>query len=475
MKKTIYLSLKTSFRIAVQGRWVTRIITVLLSAFAFALFSLASCGFTYNRTDYLTRGYLYSLNNVYPYTSFYYSHNDGYVNGVYWESAILGQEYIDLIKSETGLEYAHTYTVQLPWQVYIYDSGSLSKPGNEIKMESAKYINGSEEIYQSLGLEPLAGRFPQNVTEIAVSENFFDVFRVGGYMDVSQNYVYDQVADYYVCNGTNRASYEEITEYSDMIGKKFVCYGNTETGVYDKRSIYEVTVVGVIRVNVPEYARNNPVTGVYVSDEWHEIFAGENDMLTTGMIAPAVTTYSQAKTCVNLTLKMIESRPDELTMYGFSGALGVEAQASDMNEDLIITIFCGAGVFFGIFAVLLNGYLTTCSVADKQKKIGILRSLGAADREVTRIFIIETLMVCISSFFIALCIGIVAFKFLIYPAFFQEDFGICMLAYNGWNVLILFALSFAVPLLCTIAPLKKFFKKPIVDNINEKAVITKRK
>ena len=48
---------------------------------------------------------------------------------------------------------------------------------------------------------------------------------------------------------------------------------------------------------------------------------------------------------------------------------------------------------------------------------------------------------------------------------YAEAYKICILQLNGWNILILLALSFLVPLLCTVMPLRRFLKKPIVDNI----------
>ena len=45
-------------------------------------------------------------------------------------------------------------------------------------------------------------------------------------------------------------------------------------------------------------------------------------------------------------------------------------------------------------------------------------------------------------------------------------FGLSPFVFNGWTVFILFVLSFAVPLLSTLAPLKKFLNKSIVDNIS---------
>ena len=48
-----------------QGKTVTKIMTVFLCAFSFALFALASTGFAYNKTDFLVRAYTYMVQNTY--------------------------------------------------------------------------------------------------------------------------------------------------------------------------------------------------------------------------------------------------------------------------------------------------------------------------------------------------------------------------------------------------------------------------
>ena len=53
-----------------QGKTVTKILTVFLCAFSFALFALASTGFAYNKTDFLVRAYTYMVQNTYPYITF---------------------------------------------------------------------------------------------------------------------------------------------------------------------------------------------------------------------------------------------------------------------------------------------------------------------------------------------------------------------------------------------------------------------
>ena len=50
---------KTSFRLALQGKALTKAMTVFLCAFSFALFALASTGYTYSKKDYYTRALMH--------------------------------------------------------------------------------------------------------------------------------------------------------------------------------------------------------------------------------------------------------------------------------------------------------------------------------------------------------------------------------------------------------------------------------
>lgn len=72
-----------------------------------------------------------------------------------------------------------------------------------------------------------------------------------------------------------------------------------------------------------------------------------------------------------------------------------------------------------------------------------------------------------------MCIFLLSLVFTVavFYGFWQEmwefsSFGVSPFVFNGWNVLILAVLSFAVPLLSALVPLKRFFKKSIVDNIS---------
>ena len=197
-----------------------------------------------------------------------------------------------------------------------------------------------------------------------------------------------------------------------------------------------------------------------------------HDDLCTEMIAPPVQSVREARELVELTLELLEEYLQEHSVMS-SLQLGV-VPVTDLidfnpqfnNERLIFTVGGGAGLLFGIFSVLLCWHLTSSSLNLKKRKIGVLRALGANEADVKRIVLFEALFVSICSFLLALGFTLVGFYGFLQPLSFFADFGVSVLQFNGWNVLILAVLSFGVPLLCSIVPLRKFLKKSIVDNIS---------
>ena len=135
------------------------------------------------------------------------------------------------------------------------------------------------------------------------------------------------------------------------------------------------------------------------------------------------------------------------------------------GENRVIWYGTAAGLVFGIFAMLLCGYLMSSSLALKKRNYGVLRSLGAGEADVKRIMLFELLLLSACIFIMGLAFTLIGYYAFLEPLFYVDMFKICILQLNGWNILILLALSFLVPLLCTVMPLRRFLKKPIVDNI----------
>ena len=97
---------KTSLRLAFHGKWERRIITIILSAFAFVLFALGSMGFTYSYSDFLTRGYLNYTERV-SFISF---------NGANGKNMSI--EDVEDVEQETGLSFVY-HSAGFNWGQFI--------------------------------------------------------------------------------------------------------------------------------------------------------------------------------------------------------------------------------------------------------------------------------------------------------------------------------------------------------------------
>ena len=207
---------------------------------------------------------------------------------------------------------------------------------------------------------------------------------------------------------------------------------------------------------------------------WHDALFQDGDEFCTRLVAPATDDEAYLRGCVVLTLEFIrEYKIAKPALTENNVAIGahdigvlVSVGNSVSNERVIILAGTVAGSLFGIFAVLLCWHLTSSSLDLKKRKIGVLRAMGANEADVKRIVLFEALFVAICSFLLALVFSLAGFYGFLQPLSFYADFGASLLQFNGWNVLILAVLSFGVPILCSLVPLKRFLQKPIVENIS---------
>ena len=493
------LPILTTLRLALQGKTVTKILTVFLCAFSFALFALASTGFAYNKTDFLVRAYTYMVQNTYPYITF--ENEQGDEKGNY----ALEQERIDRIHAKLGNDFAYVYDFcTSPVMMVRYERFFFEEP-REILPEGYS-LAGESECFEALGYTLLAGRYPERADEVVIPENIARRFQQYGYCDNSANYIrliggcfedgtpyydpetkqpyYENVlppldyTGYYYFDGAEEGEREEIKSYADLLGKPLVLYGDPEHGGVSENSIYTATIVGVAdgstKIKPTPAGGYYPVNHFLFSMTWHDALFQDGDEFCSRLVAPPTDDGAYLRGCVELTLELIrEYKAANPAFSGNNVAIGahdigvlVSVGNGVSNERVIILAGTAAGILFGIFAVLLCWDLTSSSLNLKKRKIGVLRALGANEADVKRIVLFEALFVAICSFLLALGFTLAGFYGFLQPLSFFADFGVSVLQFNGWNVLILAALSFGVPILCSLVPLKRFLQKPIVDNIS---------
>ncbi len=471
------LKTKNIFRLALsQGKFSTKLITIILSVFAFVLFSLGSMGFTYSYSDFLTRGYLNYIEGI-PFISF---------NGANGKS--MSVEDIELVEENTDLTFIYSSIGLTFWGTFIGDQIRIDEEDDkdisgatdlyhanfETGIAGSMALCGTAEDYESLGYSLLAGKYPTEKNEVAISEAHFEAFVNGGYCNVAKNFVWKQQTDeigFFVYDESIPRVVEPISSYSDIIGKT-VGQGDPERE--DRATEYKI--VGIVQTNYDYNLgkkirfENYPAARWMLSEDWknespeiYRIFSGE------------VHDYETMKRCVDTVLAFKEKAElngvdIELTNYpvlrGIDALFPSVVYNGYQDTDIIAFMIGAAGIVMGIFATILNGYLISQSIQSKQKKIGILRSMGADKKVVSKIFILESLMTATAIFLLSLISSLVSYYGFVRQLTTYQSFGVSFLVYNGWTALILAAVCYAVPLLSTVFPLKRFFKQSIVDNLS---------
>ncbi|MCH5160250.1 MAG: ABC transporter ATP-binding protein/permease [Clostridiales bacterium] len=141
--------------------------------------------------------------------------------------------------------------------------------------------------------------------------------------------------------------------------------------------------------------------------------------------------------------------------------------AYDFVDDLTeFTIVFGAiGAILLLVLLLMVVNLITFSITARKREIGILMGLGASNRDVRKIFILEALIISVLSFIFALCatLGIAA----IFNAEFSKGLMtvIPMFCVEYVTVAVLFVISFGFILFAAWLPLLKIVKLKPIDAI----------
>ena len=335
-----------------------------------------------------------------------------------------------------------------------------------------------EEDIAGFGCSMLAGRMPQAADEIAVSECFYREFEARGYC------LYDDIAagemivpvyndryaegydpakpDGYILNIDEIPSREEalvarIAAPEDLLGKALAVYGAGE-GVAPGGSYRLMRVVGVVDTGC-SYERFMEQETQYPWRMQEKLFVSaawvEENYPAGGVFAlsaPRNGAPDVARACLDLhqhTLDMLYELPvgsslpaQTLVMVQEPVDVLMEAQNGVFRQ--LRVILSALGAVFGIFGVLLSYALTSASVEKERREIGILKSLGAKDRDIYRIFLAESLIVGLCVFCVALAAtcGIV---YGVFGGFLVQGASVMLMQVGVWQVLLLLAISLAVP------------------------------
>ena len=445
-------------RLSLPKKWgVTRILAVFLSAFSFLLFAVASMGYLFSRRDYIARAYYHK------------AETQGYVafaeNGSYAPDKAMEGEALENLQTETGISFVFEADAGVPgWTHFVEGEvpASLLQFGGMI---GSLGLAGGAEDYAAIGFTLLAGEYPSAANEVAVSELHFEALRTGGYVDASKQFVWveDEGGGRFDFNGDLTAEERiAVSSYEDILGRRL---GNGDPAADSRACVY--TIVGVVDTHSGEELLEE---ATFVSFRTHPaahlLFSEEHQAQEQTIVFGGIKNKSMMRRVVDLVLDAREKEGDEGEFAAPLDYTTLLPDESRTDEWYIGVVGGAAGGLFLIFSVLLCWHQTTAALRLREKKIGILRSMGATGKDISRLLMFETLFTSMVIFLLSLLGTVLLYYWWLAPATAIGSFGVSFLVFNGWTVLILAVLSFGVPLLCSIVPLRKFLKKPIVDNIS---------
>ena len=494
---------------------MVRVLTILLSAMSFMFFAIASTAFTFDEFEFQVRGYQnYMMDKEY-----FLFMNDTANTSLSPSSLelLLTNQEISAIENGVDLNFVTSCRNQIDvgyfldksyfrGEKYVYDqNGEIEEYTDEYKaylkevegrpldFSVPKISVGTEASYEELNYRLLAGRYPEAVNEIAVSKEIYEDFAWGGYVDALAEGCYTLQEFTFVFETYEAYAWddsvippeeagEKIDSYDDLLGKTLANYELQEENPNAQHETLpdEVVIVGIVEMeNRPAWPRRYPqpsyFSGILRSEAWRQEQIAADKLYAEALVARNFNNSEQVvRDAVSLTLELSElARPrfEGLTPYVDLnvGAYTVSSLADhivDSNLYILILIVCDVGVVFLVFAVLLNAHLITAIMEMKRKQIGVLRALGGSERRVRAICLTGTAVLGLCIFLLSLVFTVALFYGFLQEMWEFSSFGVSPFVFNGWNVLILAVLSFAVPLLSALVPLKRFFKKSIVDNIS---------
>ena len=137
----------------------------------------------------------------------------------------------------------------------------------------------------------------------------------------------------------------------------------------------------------------------------------------------------------------------------------------EQNVYLFKIIFLFVAVLFTVILLLLVINLISFSIVNRKKEIGILSALGATNGDITKIFVIETLLIASVTFIFnlaAILVGVVVFDNVFCSGLLLT---VSLLRFDYITLITLIAASFGLMLLAALLPLKKIIKLKPVDAI----------
>jgi len=493
------MTLKQRIKFFFQGKPYLKIITIILSAAAFAFCSIGSTGFTTSRIDCLTDAILNIpnyTNQATPGVTVIYDHDS---DNAIAKRGCLSQGVLDILEKNISSSYLYGYHfsdgnigIRLgvsfggdATDVYDYMQNTY---GDATKIDSS-IVAGSQSAMEDWGFSLVAGSYPKEPNQVAICEEAYDIYKEFGYVCATNlyNYTQEEQHGYWSC-----ARYEDsaeievmpINSYSDIIGKTLVFLScDDENGTLGEDAVgkkCELEIVGIINTGSGKEVEGSnagyyviPAYKLYVSESWREAYLKKDgewtDTECTYLYVVRPDSYSAAReiasACVKATdyVEKYNGDTDDLTTIVAPHFLETVLVGSGYPET-----FALIGGLLGAIAVALQFFAVNVSFNERRKQIGVLQSLGAGRKKLAGIFIPEVVATSLCTFILATPMAYGVFYGYIYEATYNFKYLVHRLVYSPVNLLILAALCFVLPMIVSLVSIFRFLKRAPIDNIQKR-------
>lgn len=486
------MTLKQRIKFFFQGKLYLKIITIILSAVAFAFCSIGTTGLTTSRVDCLTDAILNIPNytrQATPGVTVIYDHQSDNAIAQKWK---LSQSILDILEKNINSSYLYGYDTDISISgglaMYLgctsaeYADYTKDDPyGNNV---SPELVAGNQTAMEDWGFTLIAGSYPTEANQVAICEEYYDLFKTFGYVDPMYSYQDDEWQNIRWINSVEQmVEATPINDYSDIIGKKLVLLGfDIESGTFGSATVdkkCELEIVGILNTDSGKKVEGSktfdevvPAGKIYVSDSWRETFFKKdgvwNDYMCARLYVVRPDSYSAAyeiaRACIEATdyATKYSGDIDELDNYVTPHFLYIIYTNRSLS-----TTFALFGAGLGVVAIALEFFMAANTLWERRKQIGILQSLGAGKRRLISIFMVEAIAFACVTFIVALATAFGVFYGYVYSTSYSYKYLTHCLIYGGWNILILAALSFILPAVTTFIISNNFLKRAPIENIQK--------
>jgi ABC-type lipoprotein export system ATPase subunit/ABC-type antimicrobial peptide transport system permease subunit len=337
----------------------------------------------------------------------------------------------------------------------------MHNPYNYLAVHGINYLVEIDEntTPQNLLLTPDervddVSRLPQNYTEIAITDYWADMFLRFGYKDLEGNT-------------------QQIHDVRELIGKQI-----------DK----DLTICGIYQTEEDtSFLKQYDKDQIYISDQFLTSYLGGQHVMNYAFVydgffekavdfkVPIRALY-QLKGNLNADKQILKKlsfiekkifenpRSTDYCTYHYSATFTTrysyfEIAYNFFTEPITIRVFVIAGIILCVLATLILFNFLASTFNEKKREFGILRALGISGRDLTKIFLFESLFLSLINFICSFIVCEIACHIINANRYF------CLFNLGPIPCLLLFGVVVSIALLGSIIPMINLVKKKPIDII----------